>query len=116
MVVANATTTSTQRNAGAVAGESRPNAAVSRRSRGEAVARTAAEVVLLPVTVAQQTLPRSRPAVYYAGLAGAALTGVIDWPVAAIAAAAVWAVRQPGTSADVSVRDDPSPVSKAATA
>jgi hypothetical protein len=64
------------------------------RPRAEAAARAALGVAMLPVTVAQQALPRSRPAVYYTGLAAAAVGGVIDWPVAVIAGAAVWALGQ----------------------
>ena len=66
-------------------------------SRVGQTVRIVAAVALTPVTVASQMLPRSRPVVYYAGLAAAAVAGVIDWPIATVAAAAVWAVRQPAT-------------------
>jgi hypothetical protein len=65
-----------------------PSGSATRR-----IARTTLGVAFAPVAVAEQLLPRSQPAFYYAGLAVAAAVDLLDWPVAAAIAAGVWVAR-----------------------
>ena len=58
------------------------------------MAEMAVGVVFAPIAIAQQALPRSQPALYYAGLAALAVTGLVEVPVAAVVAAGVWVARQ----------------------
>lgn len=49
-------------------------------------AREAAQLVSLPVTIAQQAVPRPSSLAYYAGLGVMAALGVLEWPVAGVIA------------------------------
>jgi hypothetical protein len=100
--------TATTRPARTPAGSSPPAARIQQ------TARTAAGLALAPLTIAEQALPRSRPLVYYAGLTAAAAAGVIDWPIAVIAAAAVWAIRQPAVTPNTGdgARPGPAPAAE----
>jgi hypothetical protein len=93
-----ATPRSEKTDSDAVAPEVRMEANVleDTKESGSAAGRTAVRIVTAPVAVAQMiaddvatTASRPDAVLYWGGVAGLALLGVIDWPVAAIAGVGV---------------------------